>query len=133
MMKQILFGSLLLVFCALFSGAQTPKPEVARGKSRKVNLDGLEVRLNEPVQVTAQVGWHMNGANFDGWSFIHLTPMLAKFPKGELIVTYALDPDTQHNPFFLSAFQTSNDGGANWSTRYGVLMQHVPMIFIPDK
>jgi hypothetical protein len=59
--------------------------------------------------------------------------MMAKFPKGELITTYTLDPDTQHNPFFLSAFQISTDSGATWGTRYGVLMQHIPMIFIPDK
>lgn len=98
-----------------------------------MKLEGLRVRLNQPIQVTEQVGWHVKGLNFNGWSFIHLTPMLAKFPNGELIATYTLDPDTQRNPFFLSAFQISSDGGATWGTRYGILMQHIPMIFIPDK
>jgi hypothetical protein len=130
-MKQTMLGSLLVVLCVSFSGAQAPGSEAVGGQSREVKLEGLRVRLNQPIQVTAQVGWHMNGPDFDRWSFIHLTPMLAKFPKGELIATYALDPDTQQNPFFLSAFQISKDGGEHWGSRYSVLMQHIPMIFVP--
>lgn len=132
-MKQPLVVALLIAFCASFSGAQNPSPEAHADKSKEVKLDGLRVRLGDPFQITAQVGWHVNSFNFDHWSFIHLTPMLARFPKGELIATYALDPDSQQNPFFLSAFQLSTDGGANWGTRYGVLMQHIPLIFIPEE
>jgi hypothetical protein len=131
-MKLTLFGALLILLCPSFSGAQAPNSQGAKGKSREVKLEGLSVRLDEPIQVTAQAGWHMKGSNFDGYSFIHLTPMLARFPKGELIATYALDPDTQRNPFFLSAFQLSKDGGERWGTRYGILMQHIPMIFVPE-
>jgi hypothetical protein len=62
---------------------------------------------------------------------VHLTPFMAKFPKGELIVTYTLDPDTLTKPVTLSGFQISRDGGEHWGRRYGVLMQHIPMIFVP--
>ena len=104
----------------------------------EVRLDGLSVRLGHPVQVTAQLGWIMGypGPRLDSpeiWSFIHLTPYLARFPGGNLVATYAMDPDTQKNPFFVSGFQISRDGGAHWGRRYATLMQHIPMVFIPKE
>ena len=103
---------------------------------KPVQLHGLKVWLGKPVQVTAQIGWGMSWVHpgwQPGWSFIHLTPYLAKFPGGNLIATYPMDPDTQQNPFFLSAFQISRDGGAHWDRRYATLIQHIPMVFIPKE
>ena len=128
----------LAALACLFTGSMTCYAQqptnsslFSNRKFKEVDLKGLTVRLGDPIQVTAQVGWHINTFNFDRWSFIHLTPMLAKFPKGELIATYALDPDTQQNPYFLSAFQISKDSGEHWGTRYGMLIQHIPLTFVP--
>jgi hypothetical protein len=123
----------LLILCALISRAQVAAGGENAGQYEDVQLQGVRVRLGKPIEVTAQIGWHMNGPDFDRWSFIHLTPMMAKFPGGELIVTYAMDPDTQQNPLFLSGFQISRDAGQHWGTRYGTIMQHIPMIFVPEE
>ena len=89
------------------------------------------VWLGQPIPFAAQTGWQSSGPNVPvGWSYVHLTPFLAKFPHGELIVTYALDPDTLNKPLILSGFQISRDGGSHWGQRYGALMQHIPMIFV---
>src|SRR5471032_1421130 len=88
-----------------------------RAGMKELDFPSLRVWLGRPVQVTAQIGWGMNWVHpgwQPGWSFVHLTPYLAKFPGGNLIATYTMDPDTQQNPFFLSAFQISRDGGAHW-------------------
>lgn len=129
-------ATLLGVFLVCALGCAQQKPSnlsiFHQGKSAEVKLKGLNVCVGDPVEVTAQSGWHMSWPNHEAWSFVHLTPMAARFPNGELIVTYALDPDTQANPVFLSGFQISKDGGAHWGLRYSVLMQHIPMIFIPE-
>lgn len=117
-----------------FTQAQQQRKDSAffnAGKFTDVALNGLTVRLGEPVEVNEQLGWHMTWAGHDGWSFVHLTPMLAVFPKGNLLTTYTLDPDTQANPVFISGFQISQDGGQHWGHRYSMIMQHIPMIFIP--
>ncbi|MGH9344911.1 MAG: sialidase family protein, partial [Terriglobia bacterium] len=122
-----------LVVCIL-GHAQRPSENAlfTRGRFTEVRLKGLTVRLGDPVEITSQIGWHMNWPQHNTWSFVHLTPIAARFPNGELIVTYTLDPDTQANPIFLSGFQMSKDGGEHWGLRYGVIMQHIPMIFIPQ-
>lgn len=131
-MRLATFVTALMV--GSFIQAQQPK-DLALFKSGKftdIKLNGLTVRLGEPVEVTEQLGWHMNWAGHDSWSFVHLTPMLAKFPKGNLLATYTLDPDTQANPVFISGFQISQDGGQHWGHRYSMIMQHIPMVFIPE-
>lgn len=99
---------------------------------KQVQLNGLSVRVGPPVLVTSQLGWHVNWSHWERWTFVHLTPILAKFPNGDLLATYAMDPDTQQNPYFQSAYQISHDGGRTWGMRYSTLMQHIPMIFIPQ-
>ena len=98
---------------------------------KNVDLNGLTVRVGTPVEVTSQIGWRIVWSKFDRWTFVHLTPFLARFPDGDLIATYTMDPDTQQNPQFSSAYQISHDGGRTWGTRYTTLTQHIPMIFIP--
>ena len=124
--------SILLASAPVFAG-QTANPNLfSRAKMEEVDLKGLQVWLGLPVQVTAQIGWHMSWPEFkDVWSFVHLTPFIAKFPQGELIATYTLDPDTASNPVSASGFQISKDGGEHWGRRYSLLMQHIPMIFVP--
>lgn len=126
----ILAGSLILCGVCLAQRAQN-SALFRQDTFTNIELNHLTVRLGKPVEVTAQIGWHMRWLSHQAWSFVHLTPMMARFPAGELIVTYALDPDTQDNPVFLSGYQISKDGGEQWGLRYSVLMQHIPMIFIP--
>jgi hypothetical protein len=107
-----------------------------------VELKGLRVHLGEPVQVTAQLGYQMSWAKGASqasqwapqgpyWAFTHAVPTLARFPHGELIVTYALDPDTVDNPINVSGFQISKDGGKTWGPRSTVIMEHANLIFFP--
>ena len=104
----------------------------SRATMHEVDLKGLRVWLGQPVQVTAQIGWQMSWPDFqDRYSGIHLTPFMARFPNGELIGIYTLDPDTQSNPVFASGFQISKDGGAHWGRRYSMLMQHISVFFVP--
>jgi BNR repeat protein len=128
-------------------GGQTANPALfSRTKMQEVELKGLRVWLGKPVQVTAQVGWQQSGPWYDthgsngepanargasSWAFIHLTPFMARFPSGELIVTYTLDSDTDSNPVTVSGFQISKDGGEHWGRRYSLLMQHMTMTFVP--
>ncbi len=101
---------------------------------KEVTLDGLHVWLGQPVEVTKQIGWGQEWVHSQAepsYSFIHLTPYMDRFPNGNLIVTYAMDPDTQVNPICLSAFQISSDAGRHWGRRYTTVMQHNPLIFIP--
>lgn len=132
--SRVVLTALVGVMVCTFCRAQQPGNSAlfTQGKFTEIKLRGLTIRLGEPVEVTAQTGWHMSWPHYDLWSFVHLTPMMARFPDGELIVTYALDPDTQANPAFLSGFQISKDGGTHWGLRYSVIMQHIPMIFIPE-
>src|ERR1700722_4548064 len=106
-----------------------------RDKMTKLDLSGLQVWLGAPVQVTAQLGWQENWTGHDPRDpqacFIHLTPYLAQFPRGNLIATYAMDTDSNDNPVSLSAYQISDDGGAHWGRRCTVLMQHESMVFVP--
>jgi hypothetical protein len=104
----------------------------SRASMQTIDLRGMHVWLGQPVQVTAQLGWKMGWPHYE-WehAFTHLTPTMARFPGGELLATYALDSDAQSNPVFASGYQISKDGGAHWGRRYSMLMQHIPMTFIP--
>ena len=133
------FGVFLLVALGVATAAApaltaqiTPSDLFSRSTMREVDLQGLHVWLGQPVQVTAQVGWEMSWPQHqDAHAFIHLTPFIAKFPNGNLIGIYTLDPDTQSNPVFASGFQISKDGGAHWGRRYSMLMQHISVLFVP--
>jgi len=122
---------------ALHTGGALLQADPASGPAvKEVKLAGLTVRLGQPIEVTKQIGWGMEWVHNEGepsWSFIHLTPYLDRFPNGNLIVTYAMDPDTQVNPICLSAFQISRDQGRSWGRRHTVIMQHNPLVFVPGK
>ena len=70
---------------------------------RNIGLNGITLRVGDPVEVTSQLGWHIVGSKWDRWTFVHITPFLAQFSNGDLLATYAMDPDTQQNPQFSSA------------------------------
>lgn len=84
-----------------------------------IQLDGLQVYLGEPLSVVESV-------NF-GWF-----PGLARFPTGELLLTYSLTPDTNENTIDISGVMFSSDNGQSWSQRYDILPEHQPMIYIPQ-
>ncbi len=84
----------------------------------EVNLDGVKVRLGKPIQVTEAIG--------HAWF-----PTLARFSTGELIVTYALTPDTNQAAMFVSGFQISRDGGKTWGHRYDVIPEFGSTILLP--
>ncbi len=135
-MKASYLGLILACAAPFAAGAESgDNPALfARAGMTAVELPGVRVWLGTPVQVTAQIGWKMEWPHVKDepdWSFIHLTPSLARFPGGNLVAAYALDPDTDDNPFFNSAVQFSRDGGAHWGRRYNLVMQHNPMIFLP--
>jgi len=74
---------------------------------REVPLGGLRVWLGDPVQVTSQVSWSTGWLRASGRadrSFVHFFPYLARFPRGELLATYCLDPDARDNPVFVSGY-----------------------------
>ena len=131
LLRMILFLFAFLL-CPSPGRCQSAAALFARGSMRQVDLGGLKVWLGQPLPFAAQTGWQSSGPNVPaGWSYVHLTPFLARFPRGELVVTYALDPDTLNKPLTLSGFQISTDGGSHWGQRNGVLMQHIPMLFTP--
>lgn len=132
--RRFLFA-VVTVLCSLAYGEATNSELFSREKMQPVDLERVRVWLGQPVQITAQLGWQMSWTGHDPvdpqWAFIHLTPFLARFPKGNLIATYALDTDSNDNPLTISGYQISKDGGAHWGRRYSVLMQHEEMVFIP--
>ncbi len=102
----------------------------ATEKMAEVKLEGLQVRLGRPIQVTAQRAWRSGS---DGpWAFIHPVPAIARFPTGELMVTYSLVADTNEEPLYLRAFQISKDGGKTWGHRYDLIPDHQPWIYFPQ-
>ena len=131
--------ALAILLCSLFAGAALAGESVGlyeHPTMKAVDLNGLRVWLGKPVQVTAQVGWGTTWAHSErptAWCFTRLAPFLAKFPKGNVIATYIMDSDSNEDPFFLSGFQISKDRGAHWGRRYGTLMQHISMVFIPKE
>ena len=93
---------------------------LSTGKMTTVKLQGLTVGLGEPIQVTDTFG--------HAWF-----PTLAKFPSGELMVTYAVSPDSNANAFSVLAFQISKDGGQSWGHRYDIIPEIQPAIFVPQE
>ena len=90
------------------------------GKMTKVKLQGLTVRLGQPIQVTDTIG--------HAWF-----PTLAKFPSGELMVTYAVAADSNANPYSVRGFQISRDGGQSWGHRYDIITDLQPAIYVPQE
>lgn len=129
-LKRLLLLGLLLTISSFGYAQQThPSDIFSAERMTEVKLDGLQVRLGRPIQVTAQRAWQ-SGA--DGpWAFIHPVPAIAKFPTGELLVTYSLTADTNEEPTYLSAFQVSRDGGKTWGHRYDLIPDHQPWIYLP--
>ena len=137
----------ILITCAVESAGQSDTSDLfSRAVMQEVDMKGLRVWIGHPTQVTAQLGWQQSGPPYDkydwngepakvrgssAWASVHLTPYMARFPHGELLVTYALDPDTYSNPVTVSAFQISKDDGRHWGRRYSLLMQHMTMMFVP--
>ncbi len=106
----------------------------APDRLKTVELNGVRVRLGEPVAITSQISWGTEWLHQDSkpkMSFAHFFPSIDRFPNGELIATYAMDPDDT-GPVVLAGLQVSNDGGAHWGTRYAGIMQHNPMICLPE-
>src|SRR6185437_7462549 len=117
-------------------GAQAASGDPSSAGTDRYDFPGLRVTLGVPARVTTELGWQTLWPHPDGepaGTFIHLTPVMARFPGGNLIATYAMDPDAQDDPLTISAFQISRDEGRHWGRRYTVLMQHNPMIFIPGQ
>jgi hypothetical protein len=110
---------------ALFSHSNMETVDLAGGGGR--------VWLGKPVLVTEQIGWKISWPTHkDSLAFVHLTPYLAKFPDGNLFVSYALDPDDLAAPVRVSGYQISKDGGQHWGHRYSVLMTHLAMVYVPS-
>ncbi len=101
------------------------------------DLKGLRVWMGRPVRVTSQLAWQTVvwpfGPKDVKGTFYSVIPTMAKFPGGNLIAMYTLDPDSFEDPVSISGFQISRDGGQHWGRRYSVLMHHNPMTFIPIK
>ncbi len=133
--------SLLLIVPLLAGLLATPAGRAAEGSGlfersamRETDLTGLKIRVGRPVQVTAQLSWETRWLGEDGqpvWAFAHFFPTIVAFPKGNLIATYAMDPDRQDNPLFANGYQISGDGGRTWGRRMSVIMQHNPMVYVP--
>lgn len=98
-------------------------------KMTDVRLAGLRVRLGEPIQVTAQLAWQ-EGPN-GRWVMNHPVPSMARFPSGELLVTYSLVSDYNDNPRNVSGAQLSFDGGRTWERRYDFIAEHQAMVYFP--
>ena len=85
----------------------------------EIVLDGVSVRMGEPIQVTESVGY--------GWY-----PTIAQFPTGELLLIHSLVPDKNDNVIDVAGFIVSCDDGESWGDRYDILSEHQPMIFVPQ-
>ena len=104
----------------LWASGFAPQPHLlATGEMTKVRLQRLSVRLGQPIPVTQTIG--------HAWF-----PTLAKFPSGELIVTYAVSADSNANPYSVRAFQISRNGGHNWGHRYDLITDLQPAIYVPQ-
>ena len=114
--KRIVF---LLASWLWASGFAPQSHLLAAGETTTVTLQRLTVRLGEPIQVTETIG--------HAWF-----PTLAKFPSGELMVTYAVSADSNANPYSVRAFQISRNGGRSWGHRYDLITDLQPSIFVPQ-
>lgn len=99
-------------------------------KTTEVKLNGLRVRLGEPVQVAAQLAWE-EGPNHR-WVMNHPVPSMARFPNGELLVSYSLVSDYNDNPRNVSGLQFSSDNGKTWGQRFDFVAEHQAMVYLAD-
>lgn len=120
----------LIVSWSLQSSHGQAASPVQKTSTREIKLRGLRVRLGQPVQVAAQLAWQEGPEG--RWAFNHTTPSMAKFPTGELLVTYTMVTDYNDNPRNLSGLQFSRDGGKTWGERHDFLAEHQPMIYVPE-
>ena len=113
-----------------------------RSSMTEIEREGVRIRLGQPIQVTSQLAWQVrimgqekvDSGGWDmGWAFLHPVPCIARFPGGELMVTYSLVPDTNANPMDITGLQISRDGGKTWGRRHTILPEHQPMIYVPQK
>ena len=117
--KQLSIVKLCALLCVLLASLpglsqQKKSDDLFTGTTFKdVDLNGIRLRVGNPVEVTSQLGWHISGLKWDRWTFVHLTPFLARFPNGDLLATYAMDPDTQQNPQFSSATENRSSTRAS--------------------
>ena len=96
---------------------------------RVVKLKGMTLRIGEPIQVAAQLAWQEGPQG--RWAMNHPTPTIARFPSGELLVTYTQVSDGMDNPRDLSAIHFSEDGGKTWGEKNDLIPQHQAMIYVP--
>jgi hypothetical protein len=96
----------------------------------EVKLDGLRVRFGEPVQVAARLAWE-EGPNHR-WVMNHPVPSMARFPKGELLISYSLVSDYYDNPRNFSGVQLSIDQGKTWGRRLDFLAEHQALVYAPE-
>jgi hypothetical protein len=137
---RAIFLTVVILACPFVLAAQTGDSNLfSPARMTEFKLKGLRVRLGQPVQVTAQLGWQMRTAYTkkttyptEEWAFVHAVSTMASFPKGELIVTYTMVPDTNDNPFNLSGFQISRDAGETWGPRSTIIAEHQSMIYVPE-
>ena len=98
-------------------------------KLTEIKLNGLRIRVGEPVQVAAQLAW-AEGPN-RRWVMNHPVPSMARFPSGELLISYSLVSDYNDNPRNLSGLQFSSDNGQTWSSRRDFVGEHQAMVYAP--
>lgn len=77
--------------------------DVTRARIAERTLASMTIRLSPPVVIAESEGrcWF---------------PDILKFPTGELMVNYSLNPDSNFSPFTAQAVVISTDGGASWGT-----------------
>ena len=124
------FVCLAALICAGGAAAPGSEGSLDAGEMTKIDLEGLSVQLGKPIQVCAYPAWQEGPQG--RWAFNHPVPAIARFPGGELLVTYSLVADYNDNPRNVSGLQFSTDGGKTWGARHDFLAEHQPMIFVPD-
>jgi len=113
------------------AGAASPVPDqMDPAKITEVKLDGLRVRFGEPVQVCSRLAWEEGPQH--RWVMNHPVPSMARFPTGELLVSYSLVSDYYDNPRNFSGLQFSSDNGKTWGPRHDFVAEHQAMVYTPE-
>jgi hypothetical protein len=94
-----------------------------------VKLNGLRVQVGEPIQVAAQLAWEEGPSHRPVMN--HPVPSMARFPSGELLVSYSLVSDYNDNPRNFSGLQYSTDQGRTWGRRHDFVAEHQAMVYTP--
>ncbi len=100
------------------------------GLPAEIQLPGLRLKFGRPVQIAAQLAWE-EGPNHR-WVMNHPVPSAARFPTGELLVSYSLVSDYNDNPRNVSGLQFSTDLGQTWGRRYDFIGEHQAMIYAAE-